>query len=61
MYHRQETAEAALEQADGQYRGTVITAFQNVADSLRALQADARALKAAPAAETAAHKSLAVC
>jgi outer membrane protein TolC len=36
----------------------VITAFQNVANSLRALQADARALKAATAAETVAHKSL---
>jgi outer membrane protein TolC len=44
LYHRQETAEAALVQADAQYPGTVITAFQNVADSLRALQADARAI-----------------
>jgi outer membrane protein TolC len=42
VYHRQETAEAALVQADSQY--TVITAFQNVADSLRALQAGARAI-----------------
>jgi outer membrane protein TolC len=58
LYHRQETAEAAFVQADAQYPGTVITAFQNVADSLRALQADARAPKAATAAETAAHKSL---
>jgi hypothetical protein len=51
LYHRQETAEAALEQANAQYRGTVITAFQNVANSLCALQADAGALKAATAAE----------
>jgi len=58
LYHKQKAAEAALEQAEAQYRSTVITAFQNVADSLRALQADARALKAATAAETAAHTSL---
>jgi outer membrane protein TolC len=38
LYHRQETAEAALEQADA-HRSTVITAFQNVADTLRALRA----------------------
>ncbi|WOJ89353.1 efflux transporter outer membrane subunit [Methylocapsa polymorpha] len=58
LYHKQKAAEAALEQAEAQYRSTVITAFQNVADSLRALQADARALKAANAAEAAAHTSL---
>ncbi len=58
LYHKQKAAEAALEQADAQYRGTVITAFQNVADLLRALQADARALKAAAAAEAAAKTSL---
>jgi hypothetical protein len=46
----------ALEQADA-HRSTVITAFQNVADTLRALRADTP-LKAATAAETEAHKSL---
>lgn len=58
MFHKQEAAAATLEQADAQYRNTVISAFSNVADSRRALQADARSLKAATAAETAAHKSL---
>ena len=36
-----------MTQAQAQYRATVITAFQNVADALRALQADARAVAAA--------------
>jgi NodT family efflux transporter outer membrane factor (OMF) lipoprotein len=58
LYHKQKAAEAAYDQAEAQYRGTVINAFQNVADSLRAIQADARALKAAAKAEDAALKSL---
>jgi outer membrane protein TolC len=40
------------------YRSTVITAFQNVADALHAVQSDAETLKAAFAAERAAFKSL---
>ena len=51
-------AVAAFDQAAAMYRGTVITAFQNVADSLHALQSDAETLKAAYAAERAAFKSL---
>jgi NodT family efflux transporter outer membrane factor (OMF) lipoprotein len=58
LYHKQKAAEAALEQAEAQYRATVITAFQNVADALRALQADARAIKAAVHAEDTAKASL---
>jgi NodT family efflux transporter outer membrane factor (OMF) lipoprotein len=58
LYHRQKAAQAAFAQADAQYRSTVIVAFQNVADVLRALQADARAYRAAVAAETVAWKSL---
>jgi outer membrane protein TolC len=41
-------------QADEQYRSTVLTAFQNVADTLNALQQDADGLKAAAAAKDAA-------
>jgi NodT family efflux transporter outer membrane factor (OMF) lipoprotein len=58
LYNKQKAAEAALNQAEAQYRATVITAFQNVADALRALQADARALKAAQRAEDTAKASL---
>jgi NodT family efflux transporter outer membrane factor (OMF) lipoprotein len=58
LLHKQRAAEAAYTQAEAQYRSTVITAFQNVADCLRAIQADARTLKAAIYAETAAQKSL---
>jgi NodT family efflux transporter outer membrane factor (OMF) lipoprotein len=58
LLHKQRAAEAAFDAAKAQYRSTVITAFQNVADSLRALEADADALKAAVAAEAAAKKSL---
>ena len=58
LYHKQKAAEATLEQAEAQYRSTVITAFQNVADALRALQADAKAMRAARRAEDAAKASL---
>jgi NodT family efflux transporter outer membrane factor (OMF) lipoprotein len=58
LYHRQKSAEAALELAEAQYRATVIAAFQNVADALRALQSDARAMRAARHAEDTAKASL---
>lgn len=58
LYNKQEAAEAGLDQAEAQYRSAVITAFQNVADALRALQADARAMKAAVHAEETAKASL---
>jgi outer membrane protein TolC len=58
LYHKQKEAEAAYDQAEASYRSTAITAFQNVADSLRAIQADARELKAAVHSEDTALKSL---
>ncbi|MBV9014804.1 MAG: efflux transporter outer membrane subunit [Alphaproteobacteria bacterium] len=58
LFHKQRAAEAALDGAKAQYRETVLTAFQNVADALHALQDDATLLKAAAASETAAKKSL---
>ena len=58
LYHKQKAAEAALDQAEAQYRSTVIIAFQNVADALRALQSDARAAQAARRAEDTAKASL---
>jgi NodT family efflux transporter outer membrane factor (OMF) lipoprotein len=58
LLFRQRAAEAAFEGAAAQYRATVITAFQNVADALYALQADAESLAAAVAAERAARRTL---
>jgi NodT family efflux transporter outer membrane factor (OMF) lipoprotein len=58
LRHRQRAAEAAFEQAAAQYRSTVITAFQNVADVLYALHSDAESLNVAVAAERAAKKTL---
>jgi NodT family efflux transporter outer membrane factor (OMF) lipoprotein len=58
LLHRKRAAEAAYDQAAAQYRITVIAAFQNVADTLHALQSDANALKAAAAFEQAAKRSL---
>jgi NodT family efflux transporter outer membrane factor (OMF) lipoprotein len=58
LLHLKRAAEAAFEQSAAQYRSTVLTAFQNVADTLYALQNDAESLKAALAAERAAKVTL---
>jgi NodT family efflux transporter outer membrane factor (OMF) lipoprotein len=58
LLHKKLAADAAFDEAAAMYRSTVITAFQNVADSLHALQSDAETLKATYAAERAAFKSL---
>lgn len=58
LFHTKESKVAALEQASAKYRSTVITSFQNVADSLRAIRSDAELLKAQVAAEKAAADSL---
>jgi len=58
LLHRERAAWAAYTQAQEQYRGTVLTAFQNVADTLNALQQDAEALKTAAAAKDAAAVTL---
>jgi NodT family efflux transporter outer membrane factor (OMF) lipoprotein len=58
LLHKKRAADAAFDEAAAMYRSTVITAFQNVADALHALQSDAETLKAAYAAERAAFRSL---
>jgi NodT family efflux transporter outer membrane factor (OMF) lipoprotein len=58
LLHKKRAADAAFDQAAAMYRSTVIAGFQNVADSLHALQSDADTLKAAYAAERAAFRSL---
>lgn len=58
LLHKRRAAVAAYDQAAAQYRSTVLSAFQDVANALRALQSDADALAADVAAEQAASKSL---
>ncbi len=58
LMHRERAAQAAYTQASEQYRSTVLTAFQNVADTLNALQQDADSLKAAADAKDAAAVTL---
>jgi NodT family efflux transporter outer membrane factor (OMF) lipoprotein len=58
LLHRQKAAQALLDQAKAQYRSAVVDAFQNVADSLEALQADARALAGASIVEQRAGETL---
>lgn len=60
LKHRKSAAEAAYDQAQAQYRATVIAAFQNVADALHALQQDEEELRATAAAEHASARSLAL-
>ncbi|MEA3149220.1 MAG: hypothetical protein QOD56_159 [Gammaproteobacteria bacterium] len=60
LIHRKRAADAALDQAGAAYKSAVLTAFQNVADALHALDADAEALQAASRAEAAAQRSLGV-
>lgn len=55
---RKRAAIAAYQNACAQYRQTVLQAFKNVADILRALQHDAQRLKAERAAEVAARRAL---
>jgi NodT family efflux transporter outer membrane factor (OMF) lipoprotein len=57
LLHKRRAADAALDEAAAQYRAAVILACQNVADTLRALQADADALQASAVAERAAHQT----
>jgi NodT family efflux transporter outer membrane factor (OMF) lipoprotein len=60
LLHKQRQAQALLDQAKAQYRSAVLSAFQNVADSLQAIDADSRALAAAVRAETAAQTALTI-
>ncbi len=55
---KKRAAEAAYEQARAQYQSTVLGAFQNVADALRAIESDATALGAQADAAKVARESL---
>ena len=58
LEHRKRAAVAAYDESAARYRGTVITAFQDVANSLRALEADADALNQQVVAERSAQANL---
>jgi NodT family efflux transporter outer membrane factor (OMF) lipoprotein len=58
LMHQEHAARANYVQTAEQYRSTVLSAFQNVADTLTALDQDAAALKAAAAANDAAKVTL---
>lgn len=58
LLHQERAAVAAYEMAEAQYRNTVLQAFQNVADALRALQDDARTLEIQERAVRVASESL---
>jgi NodT family efflux transporter outer membrane factor (OMF) lipoprotein len=58
LVHQRRAAIAAAQEAAAIYQSTVITAFQNVSNSLYALQADADALAAETAAAASAAESL---
>jgi outer membrane protein TolC len=60
LLHKKRAADAAFDLAAAQYKQTVLTAFQNVADVLQAIQTDADGLVAAAAAERAAASSLGI-
>ncbi len=58
LLHSKRAADQALRQAAAQYQQTLLTAYQNVADTLHAMLADADELAAARAAERAAKVTL---
>jgi NodT family efflux transporter outer membrane factor (OMF) lipoprotein len=58
LMHQERAAKAAYEVAEAQYRNTVLAAFQNVADALRALQLDAKTIAAQQEAVRASSATL---
>jgi NodT family efflux transporter outer membrane factor (OMF) lipoprotein len=58
LIQKRRAAVAEMESAAAQYRQTVLAALQDVADTLRALEADARDLRAQTTSEKAAADSL---
>jgi NodT family efflux transporter outer membrane factor (OMF) lipoprotein len=58
LLHRKKSADAAYDQAAALYRATVVGAFQNVADTLRAIQYDGDSVKTAEDAERATRQGL---
>ena len=59
LRHREAAARAVYDEAVANYQATVVNAFQNVADTLQALEADARAERATRSGLQSAERSLA--
>ena len=60
LLHQERAARAAFDASAAQYRSTLLGAFQNVADTLVALEQDAELVKSASAADAAAKTTLAI-
>ncbi len=60
LFHQKEASVARYEQSLALYKSTVNSAFQDVANALRAIQFDAKTLQAQSASEKAARDSLAM-
>ncbi len=58
LYFQKKAAVSAFRKAKAQYMNTVLQAFQNVADTLRAIRSDAETLNAQTDAEQAAEEGL---
>jgi len=58
LLHKKRAARAGMDRAIADWQQTVLTAFQNVADTLQALDLDAQGLSAQNTAEQAASKRL---
>ncbi|MEO7148424.1 MAG: efflux transporter outer membrane subunit, partial [Rhodanobacteraceae bacterium] len=58
LLHKKHAASAGMDKAVADWQGTVLTAFQNVADALQALQFDAQGLAAQDAVEKSAAQRL---
>src|SRR5690348_3309083 len=58
LLHKKRAAQAGMDRAVADWKQTVLTAFQNVADALQALDLDAQGLAAQNTAEQAASKRL---
>ncbi len=58
LLHKKRASEALFEQAAAQYRSVVLSSFEDVANSLKALEMDALALKSQVDAERAAAQAL---
>lgn len=60
LAHREQAARAEFDRAAAVYRSTLLSAFQNVADVLQALQSDSETLRLASTVLASADKSLAL-